>query len=733
VVTEGNNTSGVNFSLSPFTAQPPVLSASNNEVGEIILGWILPPEFRIKQRDFEIAKAVGDPYPFEESTFTKAVSEKMQNDVLHNSDLADSFDLLADSVFIYRSSIEGGPYIKIGSVNIGQLNYTDTDVFPQRDYYYVVNIVTDIGQSGYSNEAFGQVNDSLLTFNIEVPEASIPTIDGVISPGEWDDAVKVDISDVFGFGGVPIPLGSEIMYLKFDDNNDMLYIAGEDFLNPTLDDNEGFGFYFDDNNNNKYDDTPPYIQEGNYWAYWHPYGSNLRFRDLTTYAVDTLHDAEVEFSDVAGHLQGEVAIPMGFSEGYELQVFGPDRIVGLGTFFIGRQAGVPVYHGWWPQTMLYLFDPITFGNVGINVSLLAPPQVPSNISVTRQGEDLLLTWNDPILGLNNEPLPVPATIKVYKNGEYLTSFSSGVQSYLDNDVYCVAWYEYQMQAYIIIGSDTLTGPMSSPVGDYACEEPALTPISYDDGTWDAFYAAGISWEKNKFAVRFTPASYPTYLRKVETTVNSNDAFDFTVQTNDAGLPGSILAGPYRVYDTNPATVGIVTKTLPGTDPPEITQGDFWVVINWLEQTPGAPGIGVDATPPIIGRSMQYLTSTGWTNFTPGDIMITAYVSDQPVGLGEENKAQLPLTFDMKQNYPNPFNPSTIINYQLPQSEMVTLEVYDALGQKVRMLVNEMQEAGQYQIVWDGKNDTGNILSSGVYLYRIVAGDNVKVMKMMLLR
>jgi len=50
-----------------------------------------------------------------------------------------------------------------------------------------------------------------------------------------------------------------------------------------------------------------------------------------------------------------------------------------------------------------------------------------------------------------------------------------------------------------------------------------------------------------------------------------------------------------------------------------------------------------------------------------------------------------------------------------------------------MLVNEMQETGQYQINWDGKNDAGNILSSGVYLYRIVAGNYVKVMKMILLR
>ena len=94
---------------------------------------------------------------------------------------------------------------------------------------------------------------------------------------------------------------------------------------------------------------------------------------------------------------------------------------------------------------------------------------------------------------------------------------------------------------------------------------------------------------------------------------------------------------------------------------------------------------------------------------------------------------LPLTFELKQNYPNPFNPSTVISYQVPQNEMVTLEIFNALGQKVRTLVNETKDAGQYKITWDGKNSSGNQLSSGIYLYRITAGNYVKVMKMVLLR
>ncbi len=95
---------------------------------------------------------------------------------------------------------------------------------------------------------------------------------------------------------------------------------------------------------------------------------------------------------------------------------------------------------------------------------------------------------------------------------------------------------------------------------------------------------------------------------------------------------------------------------------------------------------------------------------------------------------IPEVFSLSQNYPNPFNPTTQIAYALPQTVEVNLKIFNMLGQKVRILLqNKQQTAGVYTIEWDGKDDLWKDVSSGVYIYRIEAGDFVKSHKMMLLK
>ncbi len=95
--------------------------------------------------------------------------------------------------------------------------------------------------------------------------------------------------------------------------------------------------------------------------------------------------------------------------------------------------------------------------------------------------------------------------------------------------------------------------------------------------------------------------------------------------------------------------------------------------------------------------------------------------------------ELPKNFALKQNYPNPFNPETTIPYQLADRSKVSLVIYNALGQEVRTLLATTQDAGSYTARWDGKDNFGKHLPSGVYLYRLHAGEMTFTKKMIYLR
>ncbi len=101
--------------------------------------------------------------------------------------------------------------------------------------------------------------------------------------------------------------------------------------------------------------------------------------------------------------------------------------------------------------------------------------------------------------------------------------------------------------------------------------------------------------------------------------------------------------------------------------------------------------------------------------------------------GVKEELTLPSVFAVHQNYPNPFNPVTTINYELPKSSEVKLVIYNLLGQEVRTLLQGMMKAGRHQVVWNGTNNSGTMVASGIYIYRFEAGDYTRMMKMILLK
>ncbi len=109
-----------------------------------------------------------------------------------------------------------------------------------------------------------------------------------------------------------------------------------------------------------------------------------------------------------------------------------------------------------------------------------------------------------------------------------------------------------------------------------------------------------------------------------------------------------------------------------------------------------------------------------------------YDTGAPTGV-EELDAPVPVVFSLERNYPNPFNPETNIRYNIPKDVQVTLTVYSVLGTKIATLVDQNQKAGSYVAHWDGKDNRGLSVSSGVYFYKLVAGDFTATYKMLLMK
>jgi hypothetical protein len=96
-------------------------------------------------------------------------------------------------------------------------------------------------------------------------------------------------------------------------------------------------------------------------------------------------------------------------------------------------------------------------------------------------------------------------------------------------------------------------------------------------------------------------------------------------------------------------------------------------------------------------------------------------------------SDVPAAYHLGQNHPNPFNPSTAIAFDMKQKDLVTIKIYNVAGQLVRTLVNEVKDKGSHTVAWDGTNDVGNTVASGIYFYEMEAGEFSQSKKMILIR
>jgi uncharacterized lipoprotein YddW (UPF0748 family) len=160
----------------------------------------------------------------------------------------------------------------------------------------------------------------------------------------------------------------------------------------------------------------------------------------------------------------------------------------------------------------------------------------------------------------------------------------------------------------------------------------------------------------------------------------------------------------------------------------------WKLIEWQLNDPNSVGSWIGDQ--VLTGSYFRIDSYQLSKAGNGSISSKIYLDelravkkvDAVTGI-DNHKYLVPSQFSLSQNYPNPFNPSTTIGWQLPVRSFVTLKIYNALGEEIETIINEMQEPGQHSKLFN----INNALSSGVYFYRLQAGNFVETKKMILLK
>ena len=248
--------------------------------------------------------------------------------------------------------------------------------------------------------------------------------------------------------------------------------------------------------------------------------------------------------------------------------------------------------------------------------------------------------------------------------------------------------------------------------------PAMhAEMSNDDGTAESGYTVGST---RQMAAKFNYNGGVTVkYAKVFVHTLGTAGIIVRVFDNDGadGMPGTQLA--QLQFPAAQVVAGWNYITLPADI--TLADGDFYLAI--LETT-GASQIGMDTSG--NGNSFKKI-SANWEAITEGDVMIRAIVQ---YSTANDDGTTPAVSFNAV-NYPNPFNPETTIAFGVPTAGMTSLKVYNMKGQVVRTLVNGQMAAGNHSVVWNGTDDNGMAVSSGVYFYKFATGGKTVTNKMVL--
>lgn len=295
---------------------------------------------------------------------------------------------------IYRKNTLNAPFGEpMATIGTGEGYFEDHTAIPTQQYYYTVTAQLDEElQTPYSNICLGYATTAYITHTIDVYDGAAPTIDGIMSDGEWNDAFRVEVSNYL----LPVEMGSVTLHLKMDYN--YLYVCSENRMDTEWTNNDGVAFYIDDNNDGTY---PPQgdDSEGNYWMY---YGTpnTVRYRPIyDNGGVGTVINLpeEIIACDMSqGYETIEFALPLGNDETWELNTDNGSS----GLYLFVRDAATATMFGKWPSENNETFAPTYYGVMNYHVEN-AVPEPPTNLrideAVNAQGVYTPIMWDMPVM------------------------------------------------------------------------------------------------------------------------------------------------------------------------------------------------------------------------------------------------------------------------------------------------------------------------------------------------
>jgi len=255
--------------------------------------------------------------------------------------------------------------------------------------------------------------------------------------------------------------------------------------------------------------------------------------------------------------------------------------------------------------------------------------------------------------------------------------------------------------------------------------------TYDRGGKEGGRCIQLTFDGGYIVAGYTVPSgdsvYNIWLLKMD---SSGDTLWTRTYLNNLPISGPGAVSVQQTWDGGYIIAGSVDPLGPDSADVYLIKTDSLGYVVW-ERSYGDSGVD-------CGFSVQQTSDSGYVvagmysgafDMSSGDVyLIKTDTQGIVTGVKEQDTFDLPKNFSLSQNYPNPFNPVTEIRYTLPRDSYVKLEVYNIVGQKVTSLVDGKQKAGYKTVWWDA-----GYLSSGIYFYRLQAGDFVQTKKMVLLR